>query len=389
MITSFDDIEDIKLKKFDHFSEDVTDTHHKTTVTSADHPHANDTDSRDLESTLHSSDLNVTCNATDENERSDSSPCIDSSSSSSSEVRLDTDTALYSADIWCIPSALQDPKNFCTSLFFDAAINGRKGKGKETSNNSGMKEAFLSADSPNSYDVLQPCYRLVETSILLCSKCATLFDKSLVVADAVNLNIFTCMSQQAISIGMAYPHAAETLLESSLLHAFNLSSPIILHVERALLHAALDLQVQARNSTSRLSSQTSKILLYRKERENRYRSQLLSGCVTIARYDDPERLKRAKLAIDFSKIRVYSSEFSAQRKSEGKFNCVLIFYLSATLPLFGPSSFSHISFFVTFLVLFFFLVLSICLCVYLFIYLFIYLFTSFFLSLHLFPSFFH
>lgn len=341
MITSFDDIEDIKLKKFDHFSGDVTDTHDKTNATSADHADANDTDSRDHESTLHSSDLNVSCNATDENEWSDSSPCIDSSSSSSprpsSEVRLNTDTALYSADIWCISSGLQDPKNFCTNLFFDAAINGRKGKGKGKekgegkgtgrSSNSGMEEALLSTDSPISYDVLQPCYRLVETSILLCSKCATLFDKSLVVADAVNLNIFTCMSQQAISIGMAYPNAAETLLESSLLHAFNLSSPIILHVERTLLHAALDLQVQARNSPSRLSSQTSKILLYRKERENRFLSQLLSGCATIARCDDPERLKRAKLAIDFDKIRVYSAEFSAQRKSEGMF-CFVVFLFS-------------------------------------------------------------
>lgn len=324
MITSFDDIEDIKLKKFDRFNGDTTDSHHdKTTATSADHADANDTDLRDVESTLHSSGVNVSSNATDE--RSDLSPCIDSSSSSSPEVRLDT--ASYSADIWCISSALQDPKNFCTSLFFDAAINGREGKGEGAGSSSGMQDALQSADSPNPYDVLQPCYRLVETSILLCSKCASLFDHSLVVADTVNLNIFTCMSRQAISIGLAYPHAAKTLLESSLLHAFSLSSPIILHTERALLHAALDLQVRARNSTSRLTSQTSKILLYRKERENRFRSQLLSGCATIARYDDLERLKRAKLAINFDKIRVYSNEFSAQRRSEGLFCFVLDFYL--------------------------------------------------------------
>lgn len=319
MITSFDDIEDIKLKKFDRFNGDATNSHHETTATSAAYDVENDTDLRDVESIIHSSVINISSNATDGT--CDLSPGIDSSSSP--EVRINT--VSNSADIWCISNALQDPKNFCTSLFFDAAINGKKGKGKGegagASSNSGMEDALQAADSPDPYDVLQPCYRLVETSILLCSKCATLFDHSLVVADTMNLNIFTCMSRQAISIGLAYPHAAEALLESSLLHAFNLSSPIIQHTERALLHAALDRQVHARNSSLRLSSQTSKILLYRKERENRFRSQLLSGCATIARYDDLERLKKAKLAINFDKIRVYSNEFSAQRKSEGLFCC--------------------------------------------------------------------
>lgn len=349
LITSFDDIEDIKLTKFDHLSGDIADSRRKANTALADHTGANDNDSKDLESDLHS---NVLSDAADE--ASDSFPQLDSpytviSSDGSTSKRFSSSsesmigTALHSADVWCLSSALQDPSSFCTGLFFDAAIS----KGK--SSNSGAEGAIQSATHP--YDVLQPCYRLVETSILLCSKCASLFDSSLIVSDGINLNIFTCMSREAISIGLAYPCAAETLLRSNPSYTFNLSNPVVLHTKRHLLHSALKLQVIARYSSSKLSCQTPKILWRKKERENRFRSQLLSACATVARFEDHEHLTSARLAIDFDKIRTYSKEFTGERKSEGLFRFTkTLTEVSYPFHFFSfpnPSSYSLISYFLT------------------------------------------
>ena len=320
-ITSSDDIEDIKLTKYDQPSGDITDTDsgHKAAATLANHGDANEIRSRDLQSKPNAS---IPSDAA--NERNDSvsrlnSPCPAISANETSRNNSNSDsllclrTAQYTAHIWCISTALQDPSNFCTGLFFDAAISGGGGK---SSNSYTEEDAIKSAPRP--YDVLQPCYRIVETSIHLCSKCASLFDSSLIVSDSINLSVFTCMSEEAIRIGLAYPGAAETLIRSSLLFACNTSSPVVLHTERALMRSALKHQVSSRNSYARLSRQSPKIIWRKKESENRFRSQLLSGCVTVTRFEDQERLRKALLAIDFDKIRAYSKEIMGQRGSEGE-----------------------------------------------------------------------
>ena len=332
-ITSSDDIEDIKLTKYDQRSGDITDTDscHKAAATLAKHADATDFHSRDLES-----DPNATIPSDAAGERNDSvsildTPCpaIRANETSSNRSNLDSHlclrTARHSADIWCISSALRNPSNFCTGLFFDAAAavtgGGGGGGGKRKSSNSCTDEeedALQNENAMRPYDVLQPCYRIVETSIHLCSKCASLFDSSLIVSDSVNLSVFTCMSEEAIRIGLAYPGAAEALIRSSLLFATNTSSPVALHTERALMHAALELQVSSRNSPSRLSWQLPKIIWRKKESENRFRSQLLSGCVAVTRFEDQERLRKALLVIDFDKIRAYSKEAMGQRGSEGE-----------------------------------------------------------------------
>lgn len=324
-ITSSDDIEDIKLTKYDQSSGNITDSGHKAAATLANHTDATDVHSRVLES---KPDANIPSDAA--GERNDSVsildspfPAISANEASSNNSNLDSQlclrTARHSADIWCISSALQDPSNFCTGLFFDAAVNG--GGGKRKSSNSYTEEnedALKNENALRPYDVLQPCYRIVETSIHLCSKCASLFDSSLIVSEGVNLSVFTCMSEEAIRIGLAYPGAAEALIRSSLLFASNTSSPVVLHTERSLMHSALKLQVSSRNSPSRLSRQSPKIIWRKKESENRFRSQLLSGCVTVTRFEDQERLRKALLVIDFDKIRAYSKEVMAQRGSEGE-----------------------------------------------------------------------
>lgn len=327
MITSSDDIEDIKLTKYDQPSGDITDTDsgHKAAATLANHADATDIHSRDLES---KHDANIPSDAGDERNDSVSildSPCPairaneTSSNSSNLDPQLCLRTARHSADVWCISAALQDPSNYCTGLFFDAAaaVTGGGGGGK-SSNSYTEEDALKNENAVRPYDVLQPCYRIVETSIHLCSKCASLFDSSLIVSDSINLSVFTCMSDEAIRIGLAYPGATEALIRSSLFFASNTSSPVVLHTERALMHSALKLQVSSRNSPSRLSRQSPKITWRKRESENRFRSQLLSGCVTVTRFEDQERLRKALLAIDFDKIRAYSKESMAQRGSEGE-----------------------------------------------------------------------
>lgn len=321
-ITSSDDIEDIKLTKYDQPSGDITDTGsgHKAAATLANHVDANEIHSRDIES---KPNANIPSDAADERNESVSrldSPCPaisaneTSKNNSNSDSQLCLRTARPAADIWCITTALQDTSNFCTGLFFDAAVIG--GDGGKSSNSYTEEDALQNAVRP--YDVLQPCYRIVETSIHLCSKCASLFDSSLIVSDCINLSVFTCMSEEAIRIGLAYPGAAESLVRSSLLFASNTSSPVVLHMERALMHLALKHQVSLRNSPSRLSRQSPKIIWRKKESENRFRSQLLSGCVTVTRFEDQERLRKALLAIDFDKIRAYAKEIMGQRGSEGE-----------------------------------------------------------------------
>lgn len=187
-------------------------------------------------------------------------------------------------NLWCVDVVLQKADALCTRGFF--------GDGP--------------AGSSNDEDTIQPAYRMIDTDILLCSRCAALFDVNLVRAEHADLCSFTCGSDRAIEMGLSYPEVKEVLQMEEEMSVQYRGVPLFLFMKRNLLSNALTLQ--QRHSNSLLHSWNSVQMNMKLEAESTFRSKLLSGVNTIGIIEDKERQRRARSVIDYDKIREYMEE---------------------------------------------------------------------------------
>ena len=124
-------------------------------------------------------------------------PVVPSSSSDQRQLNsISASTYTIAADLWCIDNSIANVGDYCTRMFLQA--DQRTNTQPDTKNEGD--------------DVLQPVYRIVDTSIHLCGRCQLFFDPSLIVADTAVLHAFTCESDKAMEMGLASAEASECLL---------------------------------------------------------------------------------------------------------------------------------------------------------------------------------
>ena len=187
-------------------------------------------------------------------------------------------------NLWCVDAVLQKADALCTRGFFGLGPAG----------------------SLNNEDTIQPAYRMNDTDILLCSRCAALFDVNLVSAEHANLCSFTCGSDRAIEMGLSYPEVREILRMEEEISVQYKCVPLFLFMKRNLLSNAISLQL--RHSNFLLSSNAIQLNM-KVEAESAFRSKLLSGVSTIGILEDKGRQRRARSVIDYDKIREYMDEY--------------------------------------------------------------------------------
>ena len=214
---------------------------------------------------------------------------------------LATADALTLADIFCFPRSLQNTKEFCTRLFSERCSD----------NSSIPNSSSGSANAEHGvrkHDLVQPSYRIAETNILLCARCITLFDSSLIVSDCLQLTSFTCMSDVAIQSGMSYPDAEQSMQKDALQLADVSSNAVHLFVKRLLLRAAVTAQDLA------ISEHGNAGAWRRREMEHRFVQKLHSGSSTVEAYENKGSLKKAMTVIDLEKIRTYASDHGEEER---------------------------------------------------------------------------
>ena len=111
-------------------------------------------------------------------------PVVPSSSSDQRQLNsISASTYTIAADLWCIDNSIANVGDYCTRMFLQA--DQRTNTQPDTKNEGD--------------DVLQPVYRIVDTSIHLCGRCQLFFDPSLIV-------------DKAMEMGLASAEASECLL---------------------------------------------------------------------------------------------------------------------------------------------------------------------------------
>lgn len=258
-----------------------------------------------------------------------------------SQSKSDLVIASAIVETWCIPKTLQDTKGFCTRMFFKNKYNIRDKSNLVSENGTdedNVDNSSTNTSTSTSNDIMiQPGYRIVETDIRLCSRCALFFDSSLIVSDCADLSAFSCMSDRVIQLGIADPTIGETLERSARQNALYKSNAISFYVRRMLLDSAT--QLQADSLKLKLDSRSSSERRRQQESEDKFISKLKSGCITVEKFENKEYQVRARAAVDFDKIKAYAEEYKEVQRGTCVFNqhplCLFSSPLfSSTLPCF-------------------------------------------------------
>lgn len=152
------------------------------------------------------------------------------------------------ADVWCAESTYINTENFCTRNIL-SVINtddsDTNDGNKNDNSNVSTNRNNLSDTKGNSEDgkqesfdeIIQPAYHIIDTTIRLCQRCQKLFDRSLIVHDTSELLSFTCQSNLAIDMGLAYPFAEQSLKNEK----YKYYNPINMYIKRMLYNQAVEL----------------------------------------------------------------------------------------------------------------------------------------------------
>lgn len=188
-------------------------------------------------------------------------------------------------DLWGVAETLQEVHTVCTRGFFSSSFIG----------------------TANDEDIIQPAYQINDTEILLCSRCAALFDSSLISSEHMNLCSFSCGSDRAIEMGLSCPNAKDILMTEVQTFLHFKSVPVFLFMKRRLMKEALRLQLMH----STLHAHTRSIMLLNMELEGKefFRSKLISGVRVIDIIEDRSRQNRARTFIDYDKVTEYTEEY--------------------------------------------------------------------------------
>lgn len=216
---------------------------------------------------------------------------LSTSAASSVTVTVTAAATVSSADVWCVEEKLQKGNNYCTRDFLSKC-------------DSNSNEA--------TDDTIQPAYRLINTDMILCTRCSKLIDSSKVNMSFADLQSFTCASDKAVDMGFTYPSAGDILKQEALALQQHRSRPLLLYTKRALLKETLYLQ-STHNSLYQHSRNYMQVRM-QADAENDFKSRLQSGVATTAIFEIEKQQNVARRTIDYEKIKTHAEEYLEEQR---------------------------------------------------------------------------